>query len=94
MREEVEVLERGSDMVLAAHYTPVGGRWRAVTVETVRFTRPECVDFRLVRGPLPHVVEAFILTAQPDSTRQPYEGELGTDLWLASLPGRRCVTSH
>jgi len=35
-------------------------------VETVRFTRPGRVDFRLVRGPVPHVVEAFVLTEQPD----------------------------
>ena len=35
MREKVQVLERGSDMVLAAHFTPVGGRLTATTVETV-----------------------------------------------------------
>src|SRR4029450_2060006 len=29
----------------------------AQTVETVRFTRPEQVDFRLARGPIPHVGE-------------------------------------
>lgn len=86
MREKVQVLERGSDMVLAAHYTPVGGRWTAVTVETVRFTRPERIDFRLVRGPVPHVVEAFVLTIHASGTRLVYEGELGTDLWAV---GRR-----
>jgi hypothetical protein len=54
-------------MVLAAHFTPLGGRLGLVaqTVETVRFTRPERVDFRLVRGPVPHVVEAFVLTSKP-----------------------------
>jgi hypothetical protein len=31
-------------------------------VETVRFTRPERVDFRLVRGPVPLVVEAFVIS--------------------------------
>jgi hypothetical protein len=81
MREKVRVLERGSDMVLAAHYTPVGGRWTAVTVETVHFTRPERIDFRLVRGPVPHVVEVFVLTIRAPGTRLVYEGELGTDLW-------------
>ncbi|MGP3999307.1 SRPBCC family protein [Streptomyces sp. 8N706] len=81
MQEKVQVLERGSDMVLAAHYTPLGGRWTAVTVETVRFTRPERIDFRLVRGPVPHVVEAFVLTMRASGTRLVYEGELGTDLW-------------
>ncbi|WP_461085001.1 SRPBCC family protein [Streptomyces deserti] len=82
MREKVNVLERGSDMVLAAHHTPVaGGRLTATTVETVRFTRPERVDFRLVRGPVPHVVEAFVLTDRASGTRLEYEGALGTDLW-------------
>lgn len=57
LREKVTVLERGSDLVLAAHRTPVGGRLVATTVETVRFTCQERVDFRPVRGPVPHVVE-------------------------------------
>ena len=60
--EKIRVLERGTDMVLAAHRTPVRGRLVATTVETVRFTRPERVDFRLVRGPVPYVVERFTLT--------------------------------
>jgi hypothetical protein len=81
MRAKVRVLERGSDMVLAAHYTPIRGRLRATTVETVRFTRPERVDFRIVRGPVPHVVETFRLTEDGDATRLAYEGELGTDFW-------------
>ncbi|MCP3821605.1 SRPBCC family protein [Streptomyces sp. A3M-1-3] len=81
MREKVQVLERGSDMVLAAHYTPLSSRWKAVTLETVRFTRPECVGFRLVRGPVPYVVESFTLHEEAAGTRLVYEGELGTDLW-------------
>jgi hypothetical protein len=79
--DKVRVLERGSDMVLAAHRTPVRGPLTATTVETVRFTRPERVDFRLVRGPVPHVVEEFVLTGDEHSTRLEYRGELGTDLW-------------
>jgi hypothetical protein len=75
------VLERGTDMVLAAHRTPVRGPLVATTVETVRFTRPERVDFRLVRGPVPHVVERFTLTATNTGTTLDYRGELGTDLW-------------
>ena len=53
----------------------------AQTVETVRFTRPERVDFRLVRGPVPHVVEAFVLTEAADGsgTRLAYDGEIGAD---------------
>ncbi|MGW3731052.1 SRPBCC family protein [Streptomyces sp. NPDC000851] len=82
MREKVVVLERGGDMVLAAHYTPVaGGRLTATTVETVRFTRPERVDFRLVRGPVPAVTEVFELAEHGPGTRLEYTGELGTDLW-------------
>ncbi len=69
-------------MVLAAHHTPVaGGRLTATTVETVRFTRPERVGFRLVRGPVPAVTEAFELTEHGPGTRLEYTGELGTDLW-------------
>jgi hypothetical protein len=83
LADKVRVLERGSDMVLAAHFTPLGGRLGLVaqTVETVRFT-PERVDFRLVRGPVPHVVEAFTLTERPDDgTLLVYQGEIAADLW-------------
>jgi hypothetical protein len=87
LADKLRVLERGSDMVLAAHFTPLGGRLGLVaqTVETVRFTRPERVDFRLVRGPVPHVVEAFVLTEQAGgaTTRLAYDGEIGADLWGA-----------
>lgn len=79
--EKIRILERGRDMVLAAHRTPVRGRLVATTVETVRFTRPDRVDFRLTRGPVPHVVETFVLTTTADGTRLDYTGELGTDLW-------------
>jgi len=81
MQAKVTVLERGSDMVLAAHYTSIRRGLRATTVETVRFHRPERVDFRLVRGPVPHVVETFCLREHGDATLLTYDGELGTDLW-------------
>src|SRR4029453_13967015 len=66
----------------------------AQTVETVRFTRPERGDFRLVRGPAPHVVEAFGLRERGGGvglgeqgggagTRLTYHGEIGADLWRA-----------
>jgi hypothetical protein len=80
---EITVLERGSDMVLAAHRTRVGARLVATTVETVRFTPPRTVDFRLVRGPVPHVVERFTLHDDAGATRFEYSGELGTDFWVA-----------
>lgn len=79
--DKIRILERGSDLVLAAHRTPLQGRLVATTVETVRFTRPEQVDFRLVRGPVPHVVEQFYLRESGSGTTLVYDGELGTDLW-------------
>ena len=80
MEGKLEVLERGSDMVLAAHYTPTA-MLTATTLETVRFERPFRVHFRLLRGPVPHVVETFELRPHPDGgTDFEYTGELGTDL--------------
>ena len=83
MAGKIRILERGTDMVLAAHRTPVRGNLVATTVETVRFTRPDRVDFRLVRGPVPEVTEAFLLTEHDEITRLEYRGQLGTDLWGA-----------
>ena len=80
MQHKLEVLERGQDMVLAAHFTPAG-RITTTTVETVRFEPPERVTFRLVRGPVPHVIETFELHEVADGTSFRYAGELGTDLW-------------
>lgn len=64
-----------------APHPVAGGRLAATTVETVRFTRPERVGFRLVRGPVPHVVESFVLTDHEWGARLAYDGVLGTDLW-------------
>ena len=83
MAGKLEVLERGSDMVLAAHHTQLGNGRVATTVETVRFDRPGRIDFRLVRGPVPHVVEQFLLRDRDGATTLDYTGELGTDLWAA-----------
>jgi hypothetical protein len=80
MRSKLEVLERGSDMVLAAHHTHAGGL-TATTVETVRFERPHRISFRLLRGPVPHVLERFELRPTDSGTELTYSGELGTDLW-------------
>jgi hypothetical protein len=123
LADKIRVLERGTDMVLAAHFTPVGVpvptwiltgaatrvggrlgrrlvprsrrlrrrlstiRLVAQTVETVRFTHPGRVDFRLVRGPVPHVIEEFVLSEPPSTsgpgpgTRLVYQGEMAADLW-------------
>jgi hypothetical protein len=77
---KLRVLERSQDMVLAEHYTQV--RCGIVTtVETVRFERPSRVHFRLVRGPVPFVVELFELSETEEETELEYRGELGTDFW-------------
>lgn len=80
LRSELEVWERGSEMVLAAHFTELKCG-TATTLETVRFERPGRIDFRVVRGPVPHVVEAFLLDETEAGTRLTWEGELGTDFW-------------
>jgi len=80
-QEKIKVLERAEAMVLAAHRTPVGGRLVARTVETVQFTRPDHIDFRQVRGPVPHVLERFTLTDHDGGTRLEYTGEMGADGW-------------
>jgi hypothetical protein len=79
---KLHVWERGSDMVLAAHFTQVRCGV-TTTVETVRFDGPARIDFRLVRGPVPHVSESFVLASGADGTELTWEGELGTDLWFA-----------
>ena len=80
MAEKIEVLERSDEMVLAAHRTPVSFGLVATTMETVRFERPHTVSFRLLRGPVPHVVERFELLEVGDgATQLNYTGELGTD---------------
>ncbi len=81
MADKLHVLERSTDMVLAAHFTPTP-LGNATTVETVRFERPARVSFRLLRGPVPHVTETFELEPTPDGTELVYRGELGTDLWF------------
>ncbi len=80
MQGKIRVLERGADMVLAAHYTEVGPL-TTTTVETVRFERPNRIFFRLLRGPVPHVVESFELKPCAEGTELEYVGELGADLW-------------
>jgi len=80
LQDKLDVWERGSDMALAAHMTTTG-RLTTTTVETVRFERPHRVSFRLLRGPVPHVVETYQLQAAPAGTAFIYSGELGTDLW-------------
>jgi len=78
MKDHLHVWERGTDMVLAAHFTKVKCGITS-TVETVHFERPERINFRLVRGPVPHVKESFILETAERGSALTWEGELGTD---------------
>jgi hypothetical protein len=84
MSGKLQVLQRGTDMVLAEHYTPVHhGRLTAATLETVTFDRPHTIGFRLVRGPVPCITEEFTLAGEDGTTRLEYSGELGTDFGIA-----------
>ena len=80
LRDQLAVWERGTDMVLAAHFTRLKCGV-TTTLETVRFDRPGEIAFRVVRGPVPHVAEQFLLEPQGDGTRLRWQGELGTDFW-------------
>lgn len=82
LRDKIQVLERGANMVVAAHRTKVG-RITTITVESVSFSRPDEIRFRLLRGPVPFVTERFALRDLEDgrSTELEYTGEMGTDLW-------------
>jgi hypothetical protein len=97
LADKLHVLERGTDMVIAEHFTPaLGGRVVSTTVESVRFERPNRVSFRLLRGPVPLVTETFDLTAgdRGDTTEFAYRGELSTDLWSLGAWWGRTVARH
>lgn len=88
----LEVIERGSDMVVARHVSRVGF-YTSETVESVRFEAPGRISFRHLRGPVPHAVEAFDLVERNGGTEVVYTGELGIDFWLlGKLAGRYWVT--
>ena len=93
LADKLQVWERGSDLVLAAHFTHVKCGI-TTTLETVRFQRPDRIDFRLVRGPVPHLVESLLLSPTDDGTELRWQGELGTDLWtIGDLWGRTVARS-
>ena len=93
LESKLRVLERGENIVLAEHFTRVGPVV-STTLETVRFEPPESVHFRLVRGPVPFVVEQFQLRETAGGTELEYSGELGTDLWAIGAWWARLVASH
>ena len=91
LREQLEVLDRGTDLVVAAHHTRLRTH-TSTTVESVRFERPDRISFRLLRGVSPHVVEEFVLEEQGGATRFRYSGELAMDFWaVGRLAGRHLV---
>jgi hypothetical protein len=60
----------------------------------VRFERPHRISFRLVKGPVPYVVERYELQPRDGATDFAYTGELGTDLWrLGTWWGDRVAPS-
>ena len=94
MADKLKVLERGSDMVLAEHYTPATFGIVTTTLETVRFEPPERVHFRLLRGPVPHAEEIFELFAEGATTRFHYMGRLEADWGPAGAAWARAVARH
>lgn len=92
MRDRLEVVERGEDLVVATHRTPVGF-FTSETVEAVGFEPPARVRFRHLRGPVPHAVEEFVLDEVDDGvTAITYRGEIGLDLWGVGWLAARWVT--
>ena len=81
MRDKLVILERHGNLVVAEHRTHLP-LMDAITVESVLFEPPGRVSFRLLRGPVPYVVEEFVLEEDGAGTRFTYRGELGADLWL------------
>jgi hypothetical protein len=66
----------------------------AVTVETVILEPSNRMGFRLLRGPVPCVIEIFTFDDSANGTRFTYSGELGTDLWrLGQAWGERVARS-
>lgn len=90
LRTSLEVLDRGTDLVLARHYSDVGP-FIAETVETVGFEPPRRITFRHVRGPVPYAVEEFVLDGDGDVTDLTYRGELGIDFWLLGRAAAKVV---
>ncbi len=95
MTTKLTVVERGADMVLAAHHTPAVAGLVATTLETVRFEPPERIEFRLVRGPVPHVRETF-KSYRVNCAGTRCRGHTHRSCWKHVFPGlepRRQLTS-
>lgn len=81
LRGKLKVLEKGPNRVVAEHRTklPV---MDAITVEEVRFDPPGRISFRLLKGPVPHVSEEFLLEETDSGMALTYRGDLGADFWI------------
>ena len=64
---DLEVWERGADMVVASHRSRLSG-YTAETLEAVRFERPDRITFRHLRGPSRTPTESFELVDHDDGT--------------------------
>lgn len=92
MRDKLEVLVRGDDLVVAAHHSDLGW-YTATTVEAVAFEAPHRITFRHLRGPVPQAWEEFVLAETEDgATELTYRGQLGLDWWLAGRLAARFAT--
>lgn len=94
MADKLRVIDRGSDLVVADHYTPIfGGRLVVTTRETVAFQRPHRIGFRLLHGPVAAVEEEYLLEPCEAGTAFTYQGTLASNLpilggWWARLNAR------
>lgn len=82
MGDKLRVLKRGSDVVLAEHYTPVRRGVVATTLETVRCSRPERVSFRLV--------EEFVLQQRASHLCSPCMEASGSTATFAQAASTCC----
>jgi hypothetical protein len=92
--DKLQVIDRGSDLAVADHYTPIlGGRFIVTTRETVAFQPPHRIGFRLLQGPVAAVEEEYLLQPAEAGTAFTYQGSLASDLpvlggWWARVNAR------
>lgn len=81
MSDKLRVLDRGSNLVVADHYTPIlRGKFIVTTRETVYFESPTRVKFRLLSGPVATVDEEYLLDATDSGAKFTYQGTLTSNL--------------
>jgi hypothetical protein len=86
-----EVLAHSEHLAVAKHYSRVHF-YTAQTTELIELTPPTRVGFRHLSGPVPHVLEEFVLEETDAGTELKYNGELGIDFYiLGRIAGRHWV---